>query len=468
MRTFEYLILILDAAILVLLLFPNRRPRYLLICTSIITLVVLFVHLLLEGFRWQMTLAFLLTVGLLLAALIQGRFGMEKPERAWRLALLAFIGLVLIVVAAALPFLLPVPHLPDPGGPYAIGTTTYHLEDINRPEIFGESPGGNRELMLQIWYPADPGTAEEPAPWFDQLDIAASVISERLGLPSFFLGHLNLVKTHALINAFPHSDAAPYPLLLFSHGLSGLRMQNTALFEELASNGYIVASVDHTYDSVITILPEGRVILHHGQTVMPEGVPTVQSGRRLLDVRVQDLTSVLAFLEDQNRKNDSLLLGRMDMQKIGVMGHSTGGGTAIEFCAQSTQCQAVLALDSWVEPVSDAAISSALPQPSMFLNTPEWLGNDNQSTGKTFFDLQDQDSYQVTIEEMGHNNFTDVPLLTPISAQIGIGGPINGARGIQIVNDYSLAFFERYLRGSDNPLLETIADQYWEVSFQSN
>ncbi len=468
MRTFEYLILILNAALMVLLLSPNRRPRYLLFFTSIITLVVLIVHLLLEGFRWQMTPAFLLTVSLLLAVLVQSRPGVEKPWRAWRFSLLAFFGLVCLVLSAALPILLPVPHLPDPGGPYAIGTSTYHLEDQNRPEIFGDSPGGNRELMLQIWYPADPGIAEKPAPWFDQLDIAASVISERLGLPSFFLGHLDLVNTHALIDALPHTDAAPYPLLLFSHGLSGLRMQNTALFEKLASNGYIVASVDHTFDSVITILPEGRAILHHGQTVMPEEVPTIQSGRRLLDVRVQDLSSVLAFLEDQNRKKSSLFFEQMDMQKIGVMGHSTGGGTAIEFCARSNQCQAVLAMDSWVEPVSDAAISSALPQPSMFLNTPEWLGIDNQLTGKTFFDLQDQDSYQVTIEEMGHNNFTDVPLLTPISAQIGIAGSIDGARGIQIVNDYSLAFFERYLRGSDNPLLETIADQYWEVSFQSN
>ena len=61
-------------------------------------------------------------------------------------------------------------------------------------------------------------------------------------------------------------------MLLFSHGFSGLRMQNTAQFEELASHGYVVASVDHTYDSVITIMPDSRAILHHAQTVMPDGV----------------------------------------------------------------------------------------------------------------------------------------------------------------------------------------------------
>jgi predicted dienelactone hydrolase len=468
MRTFEYLILILDVLLLLLLLFPNRRPRHLLLVTSIVTLVLLAVHLLVEGLRWQMTLAYLLTGGFLLAAVIQSRYPAKKQPPAWRVALLSFLGLVLVLLAAALPIILPVPRLPEPSGSYAIGTMTYHLVDENRPEIFGESPGADREMMLQVWYPAEPGTSDAAAPWFDQLDVAASVISERLGLPSFFLGHLNLVNTHSLTGALPNSDADVYPLLLFSHGFNGLRMQNTAQFEELVSHGYIIASVDHTYDSVITIMPDGGVILHHGNTVMPEEVSTIQSGRQLVSVRVQDLATVLTFLEDQNRNADSLLYGKIDLDKLGVMGHSTGGSTAIEFCAQSTRCQAVLALDSWVEPLSEATIGQPLSQPSMFINSNEWLGNENHSIGKTFIDLQDQDNYQVTIEEMGHNNFSDIPLLTPMAAQIGLGGPINGARGIQIVNDYSLAFFNRYLLDSDRLILDKIADRYWEVTFQSN
>jgi hypothetical protein len=74
----------------------------------------------------------------------------------------------------------------------------------------------------------------------------------------------------------------------------------------------------------------------------------------------------------------------------------------------------------------------------------------------------------VTVEEMGHNNFTDIPLLTPIAAQIGLAGKIDGARGIQILNEYSLAFFDRYLKESNSPILEEIAERYWEATFESN
>ena len=468
MRTFEYLILILDVVLLLLLLFPNRRPQYLLLITSIVSLAVLAVHLLVEGFRWQMTLAYLLTGGLLLAALFQSRTSTKKQSPAWRVTLLAILGLLLILLAAALSIVLPVPKLPEPSGPYAIGTTTYHLVDEDRLEIFGDNPGGDREMMLQVWYPAEPGTSEEFAPWFDQLDVAASVISDRLGFPSFFLTHLELVNTHALTGALPHNDVEAYPLLLFSHGFSGLRMQNTAQFEELASHGYIVASVDHTYDSVITIMPDGRVILHHGQTVMPEGVSTIQSGRQLVSVRVRDLATVLTFLEDQDRDPDSLLHEQIDLDKVGVLGHSTGGATAIEFCAHSTQCQAVLALDGWIEPLPEATINQSLSQPSMFLNSDEWLGSENQKIGKTLIEHQDQESYQVTIAGMGHNNFSDIPLITPIASKIGLAGPIDGARGIQIINEYSLAFFNRYLKESVSPIIEEIGKQYPEAVLESN
>ena len=468
MRPFEIFLLILDAVLLLWLLISGGRPRYVLLIITIVTGLVLVLHLLIEGFRWQMTLAYLLTAALLLAAWFQTRSESEKDRSAWRIAIVGLIGFVILVLAAALPVVLPIPDLPEPSGSYAIGTTTSHMIDGNREEIYGDDPGGDRELMLQVWYPAEPGSSTTPAPYFDQLDVAASVLAERLGLPSFFLGHLDLVDTHALIDAMPVSENKAYPLILFSHGLSGLRMQNTAQFEEMVSHGYIVASVDHTYDSVITIKPDGRAILHHSQTVMPEDVSTVLSGRQLVGVRVQDLATALDFLENKDRDPDSILHDRIDLNSIGVMGHSTGGATAIEFCAQFTQCQAVLVQDGWVEPLLEETLSQSLSQPSMFLSTNEWLSSENQSIGEMFIDHQEQETYQVTIEEMSHYNFTDIPLLTPIAAQIGLGGNINGARGIQILNDYGLAFFNRYLGESDSPILEKIAERYWEASFESN
>lgn len=468
MRTFEILILLLDAVLIIVLLFPNSRPRYLLLIASLSASLAVVLQLLVEGYRWQMTLAYLLTAILLVIAFFQSRSAKRQDSHGWRITIFALLGLVAIVLVAALPVLLPVPNLPEPTGKYQIGTTTYHIVDETREEIYGDDPGGYRELMLQLWYPADPGAANESAPYFDQLKLAASVIAERIGLPSFFLGHLDLVDTHSQIGAPPPAGEHSYPLIIFSHGLSGLRMQNTAQFEELASHGYIVASVDHTYDSVITILPDGRVKLHHGQTVMPEGVSTIESGSLLLSVRVEDINTILRFIEDQNQDPDGILQERIDLDRIGVMGHSTGGGTAIDYCAQSAHCQAVVVLDGWLEPVTENALGQPLDQPSLYLSTEEWLGKENKAIGESFIDLQEKASYQVTIEGMGHNNFSDIPLLTPIAAEIGLGGSIDGARGIQILNEYTLAFFDRYLMGAGDSQLELISDRYPEVNFQSN
>jgi hypothetical protein len=66
------------------------------------------------------------------------------------------LGIPALVVVVALPAVVPTYAFPPPAGPYAIGTLTYHWVDAARPEILTADPADTRELMAQVWYPAEP------------------------------------------------------------------------------------------------------------------------------------------------------------------------------------------------------------------------------------------------------------------------------------------------------------------------
>jgi hypothetical protein len=73
----------------------------------------------------------------------------------------------------------------------------------------------------------------------------------------------------------------------------------------------------------------------------------------------------------------------------------------------------------------------------------------------------------MTIAGTSHLDFTDVPMLTPIAAQLGLKGPLSGPRVLRIVDDYSLAFFDQYLKGQPATLLQPELPAYPEVQFSS-
>jgi hypothetical protein len=101
--------------------------------------------------------------------------------------------------------------------------------------------------MAQFWYPAE--TGEKLAAYNPVSD------SKRTG--GFFS---KKIETHANADAPVASDGAPFPVLIFSPEWDGQRWQNTAQAEDLASHGFIVAALDHPYDSALTVLPDGRTI----------------------------------------------------------------------------------------------------------------------------------------------------------------------------------------------------------------
>ena len=304
-------------------------------------------QLALEGYRWQMVPGYVLAVliGLYTWWDFIGpphELRPDIPGRGVGRALGAIVG----IGALALPVILPVPRLPVPNGSFAVGSFSLHLVDSSRDEIYGPSPGGPRELMVQFFYPAEPGQDAETGPWIEDLNSLGPQLAKYIDVPSFAFDHLDLTDTHTYPDAPVSQAASSYPVIVYSHGWRGFRTVNFNQAETLASQGYVVVTIDHTYASTMTVFPGGREVavdssaLPDEDEVGPEQF--LEAGRRLNEVMAADLDFVVNEITEINRgRRSTTLAQRLDMSRLGLFGHSAGGGAVVSFCAADSRCRRI-------------------------------------------------------------------------------------------------------------------------------
>ncbi len=175
-----------------------------------------------------------------------------------------------------------------------------------------------------------------------------------------------------------------------------------------------------------------------------------------------DLGYTLDFLKSENEDSISPFFGKLNLQLVGVYGHSTGGGAAIQFCGTDPRCIALLGMDPFMRPVSYEVIDAGVTQPSFFMFSQEWADETdsrNNELFNRFYPNVEQTFGVIKIEGTAHYDFTDLPLLSPLAPQLGLKGPINGKLVTRIVNEYLLSFFNATLKDGqfDN------SDRYSEV-----
>lgn len=469
MRPLEIVLPILIGGYVLWPVVAGRRRRPWVGAVPLLAVVVMLLHLLLEGGRWQMIPLYLLAG----VTAVAGAWGLGRPRtgefrrRSWQGA--GLVGTAVVVAAAAaLPGLLPVPDVPPPTGPYAVGTVTLELVDDTRAEIYADGAGGPRRFLVQVWYPALPERSDLPAPWMENARIVAPAIAEWLSLPSFFLDHLELARTSSYLEAPVDPAGAPYPLLIFSHGWGGFRAQNTFQMQELASHGYVVVGMEHTYGAVVTVFPDGSVA-YNDPAALPDGVPDAEydaAARRLVQQWIGDMAFALDKLEAWDRMDPAgRFTGVLDGTRVGALGHSTGGGAAVEFCATSVRCDAGLGMDVWMTPVSEATLERGVAQPFLFLFSEQWPTAKNQALFERLRQGSNPADRTITILGADHYDFSDLPALSPLAPQLGLKGPIPGMRVQQIINAYSLAFFGQALKDEPAMLMASPSPAYPEVRF---
>lgn len=448
MRLFETLLLL---SLIPYFIWPviskKDRPSWAAF-SPVVGLFILPLHLLIENYRWQMLPAYIFTAVLSIYTLWRWnrrrkQDGSSQPGNRLVSILMGLSGLLLVAITAVLPAALPIPRLAPPSGPHAIGTATYYWVDNSREETFGPDPGGPRELMVQIWYPAETVEDAEFVPWNSDIKIVGPKLAEWLGLPPFLLNHLTLAKTHSVAYAPLLETQHPFPVLIFSHGLGGVRMQNTYQMEELASQGYVVASIDHSYGGSVTLFPDGRVALFDPETV--EG-DIAQTGNRLIHVWAEDGRFVLDQLEVLNEQDPTgRFTNHLSLEQIGYFGHSTGGGTAFLFCQIDARCGVGVALDGWLDPLNPEIAAQAITKPFLFLKAEDWSSPENTAAIEAADSARQTPGSIIILPGTKHYNFTDIPLLSPLTPQMGLAGSANGRETLSTINDYTLSFFNSYL-----------------------
>ncbi|MFD3584046.1 alpha/beta hydrolase family protein [Streptomyces sp. NPDC058683] len=346
------------------------------------------------------------------------------------------------------------PALPLPAGPYPVGRRVLHLVDRHRADPWVPA-AGNRELMVSVSYPVR-AIGGAPAAYMT-VDEARLLLAAR-GLSGIVpAATVAGTRTHAHVSASPAPGR--FPLVLLSPGFSMPRSTLTALADELAGRGYVVASVDHAYESVGTEFPGGRILT----CAACEQVDTPAEEAAAVRGRAADLSFVIDELTSHRRGG---VLSRMiDPRRIGIVGHSIGGAAAAATMSADHRVRAGVDLDGdfFVHPAG-AGLGR---RPFMMIGADSTHSPDSDDTDwpEAWSHLNGWRRW-LTVTGAEHFSFTDLPYLAD---QLGLSDPavpLSGVRGWSITRDYVTAFFDLHLRDMPQPILDGPTAGHPEVVFR--
>ncbi len=472
MRPLEVLVTLLNLAAFAALASSRLRISLAARVLPVAGLLSVATHIQCEGARWQMVPAYAMSGILLLASLAPGRKDASARSTFRRMVSYvgSAIGAIVLTFACVLPVAFPVFRFPPPTGPYAIGTVTYHWIDASRAEIFTEAPDDRRELMVQVWYPARANASARRANYLQDGAVLAPV-ARLLRLPGWVFTHLKYDVTNAMPLAPMAAGVAAFPVLIFSHGRGGVRQHNTFQVEEMVSHGYVVAGIDHPYAAAGVDFPNGRRVSYDPR------MSDRQFQDQVLPFLAQDVSFTLDQLAVVNRSDPTgVLTGRLDLHRAGVFGVSLGGAVTAQACRQDARLRACLPMDVYMP--ADV-VRDGLRQPTMWISRDSgtmrregWTSTDideTQTTMRRVYESLPGDGYLVLVPNMYHQNLSDFPyfVASPLYPWLGLG-PIGSRRAHAIINTYSRAFFDRYLKGlTTQPILDGPASEYPDVRLQS-
>jgi len=362
--------------------------------------------------------------------------------------------------AAIVSVLIPLEDVAKPTGPYQVGTQVIHMIDEDRSAWYGEESSGPREIMVRVWYPAQPEDGDKKAPYVFNEKLIVDIVARDFGIPKYMMQNISNINGNSWSVAQPVEDK--FPVLIFSHGHGGLKIQNTTQMEEMASHGYVIFACDHTYDAGVSIFPDERIIFN--KTKIPEGYSEEEKWdlRRVqLDYRAADIQFMLDEMARGNFLSVSLK-NSLDLDNVGVFGHSFGGGTSIVVASTDERIDACFGLDAWFLPVPSSVLNSDLNKPFLHLGQVRWKEKDNYLKLDTLAGNNSAWSLRVDVQGATHYDFTDFSQFNRLTKRYG-SGEIDAPRIRKITNLVIRDFFNHYLKNGPALTGETYEKLYPEV-----
>ena len=353
--------------------------------------------------------------------------------------------------------------IPSPLGPYSTLITTTMLTDFTRLDPFAPT-NTSRVLMVSVYSPIPSSQCSNLSSTEYMPDKTANFYDQTygpLGIPAGTFGSLKLQICTQI-----HRKYRPrqYPVLLFSPGLGNSRLEYGAIAQSVASNGYVVISIDHTYDAPIVEFPDGSVIF-------AADIETEEQIDFALAVRAQDVTFVLNQLSTPSISK-SLFPGsscQLDIKSFGIFGHSLGGATALASMVNDTRLSCGVNLDGTF---FGPAMQQGTKRPFLLVGHEGKNQSTDPSWAATWSELK---AWKLELEVLGaqHGSFTDLPLLVDVlglttylpPAVVELLGSITGPRSLEIMRVFVGAFFDKVLRGKGSEILRKATSAYPEVVF---
>jgi predicted dienelactone hydrolase len=359
-------------------------------------------------------------------------------------------GLLILGTNTAMAATSEVPHLLRPTGASAVGAAFIYLKDTSRPDPWVPEVNA-RELMVTVWYPTNArhGSRQQyMTPEESRLFLEGKRLTD---LPPDIL---STVQTNAYAGAPPAGRTHGLPLVVLSPGYTAPRSTLSGLAEDLASHGYVVVGIDHTYETYAVTFPDGRIA--PCATCAFDNEPWFFP--KLYQVRAADVSFVLDQLTGPHPVWRGSRL--IDRSRIAMSGHSAGGASAIAAMLRDPRIDAGIDMDGETR---NSVPDTGLSRPFMFLGSQNHTPDGPDTSWDHDFGLMTGWKRWLVVAGTVHSSFTDVTLLAD---QVGIdsGATTTGVRSMQITRRYNLAFFDLHLRHRAQPLLDRPSPRYPEVT----
>lgn len=496
MRTFEITLLIADLGAILFCTRKGSQAQWFSIAG--VLLLGLFLQGSLEGLRYQMAPAYLLSLVLLAHAIVRasGRFPeIRTPPVVSGIAVC--LSLVLITLNAFLATSFPVFSISHPTGNEAVGIRYFHLVDDTRADPFRDKQPQRRELMVKVFYPATPDNSQPLSRYFNGSSRLLRAYAAFYQMPEFLFDHLKQIQIPARDNLELSETQQRYPVILFSHGAGATMEVSASQSVDLASHGYIVVNIDHTYVSAATEFPDRIVTAREATT----DFHTPEPAAPITQIMAEDIQFVLRKLSelDADRANP-VFRGRLDLQAVGVIGHSVGGAAAYNLAIHDPRIKAAINLDGavYITPKNSRTIAPflMLANDRYHLQAIQKRGSLMKTYGSTPEEEQEMRNmygsragYEAarslaqqnmrglaavlqasgtlyTIAGSDHMKFTDIGLFIGnpwLRNLLQISGATDPAHCLEITQALTVAFYDHHLKGQSVERLTALPAAYPEL-----
>lgn len=370
--------------------------------------------------------------------------------------------------------------LPALTGPQAVGARRLFLSDP-RPDPFTNS--APRKISVIAWYPTtaagdvsrylsgvdsyDETMALQLTNGLENAGCSKSFFTGAITCGGFFggvnpnstmFGNIRARDTRAIKDAAVASGLGSLPTVIFSPGFGMPGHNSSILAEDLASHGYLVLTLSHTYEAIVTEWSNG-VISQNAAYVGNQWA-------KCLNARVADVRYIL----NQLASLPNGIGAAADTNRVAIVGHSYGGTTGMETAyLEPVRVKAVGILDGPVgyAGTTNNAQTNGIAQPVMLLSGPV-NASDGFTTGaempgwSTYAATTHGPLHRYQVAGAKHHAFTDIGLLT--AKPNDFLGTIPAARAMALHTRWTRAFLDTYLLGNADPLLTLPAADWPEVT----